>query len=360
MSHPLESLKIYAPNVHTGGGLVLLRELLLAWPQQVALHAWLDARSRVHLDLPPLAIVEWVRPRIASRMRAEWTLHRSCSAEDTILCFHGLPPVLSSRSRIEVFLQNVIYLGNVPLSDFEWRVRQRLRFEQLLSRWRRRQVARYWVQTPSMARALRDWCGSETADDLRIEMLPFMPTIARGPETREHAVDYDFLYVADGTPLKNHRQLVEAWVLLAEAGVRPSLALTLSPRDSKLQSWIEERSAQHGLRIHHLGTLPHAAVLALYGRVKALVYPSLGESFGLPLLEAQASSCPILASELDFVRDVCQPAQSFDPLSAVSIARAVRRFLAIPENFTQPADGAAFLKELGSVSGGRGKHPASP
>ena len=49
------------------------------------------------------------------------------------------------------------------------------------------------------------------------------------------------------------------------------------------------------------------------------------ETFGLPMLEARALRVPVLAAERDFVRDVCEPAQTFDPASPVSIASAVRR-----------------------------------
>ena len=59
---------------------------------------------------------------------------------------------------------------------------------------------------------------------------------------------------------------------------------------------------------------------------KALIFPSKYESFGLPLIEASKMHIPIIASELDFVRDVCNPIQTFDPNSAISIARAINRF----------------------------------
>ncbi|MEY8216185.1 MAG: glycosyltransferase, partial [Colwellia sp.] len=67
----------------------------------------------------------------------------------------------------------------------------------------------------------------------------------------------------------------------------------------------------------------------LYEASKALVFPSLRESFGLPLIEASSAGLPIIASELDFVRDVSCPVQTFDPSSPVSIARAIARFLEI-------------------------------
>ena len=72
-------------------------------------------------------------------------------------------------------------------------------------------------------------------------------------------------------------------------------------------------------------------VQPLYRSASALVYPSLLESFGLPLTEAKACGLPVIAAELDVVRDVLDPVQAFDPLSPTSIARAVIRFMGIDE-----------------------------
>ncbi len=348
MSESPGRLLLYAPSVHTGGGLVLLKELLSAWQAGVPLVAWLDNRARDQISLPPLAQVRWVRARVSSRLAAEWSLRRAAGTVDRVLCFHGLPPLLNSRARIEVFQQNINYFGNVQLETFQWGVRQRLWFEQALCRWRRHRVQRYWVQTPSMAEALRRWWGPESGR-LDVQVLAFMPPTPYGDQLADVRSDHDFIYVADGAAHKNHRRLIEAWIHLAERGVRPSLALTLSPRDHLLQEWIDARSKQHGLRIHHLGTLPHSQLLGHYSRARALIFPSLGESFGLPLLEAQARNCPIVASERDFVRDVCRPLHTFDPLSSVSIARAVLRFLGQPEQPVQPVDGGMFLEALGIV-----------
>ena len=63
----------------------------------------------------------------------------------------------------------------------------------------------------------------------------------------------------------------------------------------------------------------------LYSQGPVIVFPSYFESFGLPLVEANALDLDIIASELDYVRDVCIPQETFDPHSARSIARAVLR-----------------------------------
>jgi len=86
------------------------------------------------------------------------------------------------------------------------------------------------------------------------------------------------------------------------------------------------------LRIENQGNLPHQGVKRLYRETQALIYPSSFESLGLPLIEARQAGLPVLAPELDYVRDVLDPEQTFDPHSPTSIARAVKRFLGIEEN----------------------------
>jgi glycosyltransferase involved in cell wall biosynthesis len=92
--------------------------------------------------------------------------------------------------------------------------------------------------------------------------------------------------------------------------------------------------------------MPHEKVLSLYATARAMIFPSTSESFGLPLIEATHAGLPILASELDYVRDVCSPVQTFDPTSAISIARAVKRFLAVAEPVLQIRSPHDFLREL--------------
>lgn len=332
---------LYAPNVHTGGGAVLLKALLLAWPDDVCLIAWLDARIQTSILLPVNAKVTWVKPTLGSRLRAEFTLANEGVLGDVILCFHGLPPLLPNKAKLIIFQQNRNYFGLVPIQSFASRTRYRLRFERAVAHLFRHRCTSYWVQTPSMARELQKWCGGKP---ININILPFLGATDVVPCNK--ATLWDFVYVADGEAHKNHRRLVEAWAILASQGLKPSLALTLSDRDDALLVWIQQKIKEHGLRISNLGELPHDKLLLIYGQVLALVYPSISESFGLPLIEARQAGLPIVAGELDFVRDVCEPTQSFDPYSPVSIARAIRRFLGQSELPINPVGAEMFLSAM--------------
>jgi glycosyltransferase involved in cell wall biosynthesis len=103
----------------------------------------------------------------------------------------------------------------------------------------------------------------------------------------------NFLYVASGEPHKNHRHIIEAWRLLSEQGIFPTLRLTLDENHfSILCRDIEELCQLHKLRVINMGALLHGDVLALYRKVDVLIYPSSFESFGLPLIEARQAGLP--------------------------------------------------------------------
>lgn len=333
--------------MHTGGGLVLLCALLAEWPDGRPLTAFLDVRARAGLVLPQGTNVWWVTASIHSRLNAEFRLRKTACAGSTVLCFHGLPPLLPNAARVLVFLQNRLYLKADRLSQFKWKTRLRLACERFVSRVFRHRVSEYLVQTPSMQRAVMQWYGSQAPDHgPAVRVLPFLDVYPKSSRDTEIRSEWDFLYVADGEAHKNHRVLLSAWRVLAQEGIRPSLALTLSQRDEALRREVELARDREGLKIHDLGQIPRIDVLALYLKSRALIFPSTSESFGLPLVEATRAGLPILASELDYVRDVCVPVQTFDPASPVSIARAVRRFLGCPEPNVTMRTPSEFWDEL--------------
>ncbi|MGE8637355.1 MAG: glycosyltransferase [Achromobacter sp.] len=322
------SVVLYAPNVHTGGGFVLLQALIGAWPQGEPLQLFLDARVQGRVTMPAGASVYWVEPRALARLRGEFAARRGAAAGAMLFCFHGLPPVLPSRAQVVVFLQNRNYLGGVALSQFPWKTRLRLVFERSIGRLMRHRVAEYIVQTPTMRREVLEWFGHE-AKAPPVRIAPFVSEMPLSGESSELPRKWDFAYVADGVAHKNHRRLVEAWRLLAEDGLYPSLVLTLGERDAALAQELLAIASRHGLQIENRGELTREGIARLYAQSGALVFPSFGESFGLPLIEAARIGLPIVAGELDYVRDVCVPTQTFDPGSATSIARAVRRQLGL-------------------------------
>lgn len=305
----------------------------------------LDHRSQSQLVPAKSVTTFWVRKSAWSRLLAEWRLYKRCGPEDTVLCFNGLPPLLPLRGKVIVFVQNRILLESNSLASYSVFLRIRLRIERIWTRLAFKNVDRYIVQTDSMRNAVHRCLGNKIA----VSILPFSaPTPECTSEQALHSKKkYEFVYAANGEAHKNHKNLLEAWRLLAEAGLKPSLALTINTESFPLVSCEITRYIQnYELNIVNLEQISVTEMPSLYRSSSALIFPSITESFGLPLIEAKQFGMPILASELDYVRDVVEPVETFDPDSPISIARAVRRFLGHSEPTAQIHSAEEFMAEI--------------
>ena len=322
---------IYAPNSHVGGGVVLLKGLIKNWPKGVLLNGYFDSRAAEFLGLEKGPDINWVEPKITSRIKAEISLSKIVSSDDVVLFMNSLPPLFECRARVIVFLQNRNLVESISLREFKFRQVLRIATERTLAFWLRSRADEYIVQTDSFKRDLEKWYkGVGVVRNPIVTVLPFMESCKLSTplvlDTR--LSDHDFIYVADGLAHKNHLALFNAWEVLAGEGVFPSLAITLPDTEMDLLNNLAQLQKK-GIKIINLGWLPHSEVLLKYEVSRALIFPSLRESFGLPLVEACKLNIPILASELDYVYDVCEPEETFDPTSPRSIGRAVKRFLDI-------------------------------
>ena len=80
--------------------------------------------------------------------------------------------------------------------------------------------------------------------------------------------------------------------------------------------------------IHWVGLIPDDDLPAFYAGARCFVYPSLFEGFGLPLLEAMASECPVISSDRAALPELVGDAGLLvDPERVEAIAEAMRRVL---------------------------------
>lgn len=140
-----------------------------------------------------------------------------------------------------------------------------------------------------------------------------------------------FLFVGTLQPRKNLPRVLEAFQQLPEA-TRKAHPLVVVGRDG--DGWNNEDLLPqlHALQQHGEGRwlsyLPQTDVLALLQSAGALVFASLYEGFGLPVIEAFAAQCPVIASNTTSLPEVAGNASwPVNPDSAESISAAMQAVL---------------------------------
>ena len=148
------------------------------------------------------------------------------------------------------------------------------------------------------------------------------------PVTKKYTLPGEyFFYPANGWPHKNHQMLLRGYALFRNSCNTP-LHLVLS--GTGLQGDIPNRITHLGLQeyVHILDYIDGEDLPGLYKNAQALVFPSLFEGFGIPLLEAMAMECPIIASGTTSIPEVAgDAAYYFDPTNPQSICDAMHRIV---------------------------------
>lgn len=125
-----------------------------------------------------------------------------------------------------------------------------------------------------------------------------------------------FLCVGSLTPSKNLAPVTKA---LAGAG-----AQVIVVGASGVKRVYAEEMGLAGDGIHLAGRLSDAELSHVMRHAQALVFPSLYEGFGLPLIEAQAVACPVIASDRGSIPEVAADSVLFfdalDPAAAAALA----------------------------------------
>ena len=139
------------------------------------------------------------------------------------------------------------------------------------------------------------------------------------------------VYVGDDNPRKNIGLVVRALAdLAARHGTRARLIRVGPSRFPGVHNAYQGFAREHGVDLVEPGYVDDADMVRLLSAADAMVWPTLGEGFGFPPLEAMACGTPVVALDTPVNREVCGPLARYHADEPQECAVAIAEALAHP------------------------------
>ena len=315
----MKKITVFAPNVRHGGGSILLLQILNELQSKKYIHNAYVSES-LKDQLSDFKGIVFNNNHLLSRAYTELKLYFQDHKNNKILFFGNMPPAIKLKSHSILYLHNSLLLDTKTVYSFPIKTKIRLAFERLYLRMFLKNVDEIYVQTPKMLKELNNY-----NENLDIKLKPFLNNQKINTSVSNNTPNkYDFIYPSYGYSYKNHRLLIDAWTKLSNKDIFPSLLITIDKStDKKLYKYISTAIRKNNLKIDIHSNVDYKEMQNLYSLSNTLIWPSLTESFGMPIIEAFNAGLNIIASCLEYINDLLDDVYLFDPYSANNIAKNV-------------------------------------
>jgi glycosyltransferase involved in cell wall biosynthesis len=147
---------------------------------------------------------------------------------------------------------------------------------------------------------------------------PYRPLEREVAEARLRAGDLSppppgfLLHVGGGQWYKNLPGIVRLYAAYARATRAPApLWCVGPPPNAAVRAALDELPS--AAAVQFLGRVDSGVLEALYSSARVLLFPSLEEGFGWPLIEAQACGCPVITTDAAPMNEIAGPAALYLP-----------------------------------------------
>ncbi|WP_375583322.1 glycosyltransferase family 4 protein [Cyclobacterium xiamenense] len=282
------------------------------------------------VPLPPSPYPVWEQYHLAKAV--------SSYQLDLLHCTSNTAPV-NCQAPLVITLHDIIYLEKINLK--EGSLYQR--FGNLYRRWNvprvvKKAVAIFTVSAFEQERIARHFRMNNS--DVQVVYNGVAGHFQKESIERQQAVRKKYalpetfiLFLGNTDPKKNLRGVLKGLALLESRKVPfPDLVMPDIGKEI-LQSMLSEiGSPQLLAKIHLTGYIPNEDLPAIYSQAVLFLYPSLRESFGLPILEAMACGCPVITSTTSSMPEVAgDAAMLIDPTDPLSLSEGIEYLLTHPD-----------------------------
>lgn len=328
-----------ASNMHSGGGRTLLNGFISGINDMDNFTIFIDKRYRPEIFKKNIKYI--IIHNIFSRLLVSFKIKSKISKDDIVIFLGNLPPIIDFNIiKCYLFLGNRFYVDNQIKSFFlPIPIRIKIKIEKIFFHYFIKNVNKVFVQNLTM----KNLC-ENSINNKKVEIAAFDDFI----DTNFNKIKKEkksFIYVASNIPYKNHKKLLKAFSIVNNFTKDYKLYLTIDisvKKNFSLKKYVDQQK----LNVEFLAFSNRDEFLDKFKTVETLIYPSIFESYGLPLIEAKKYDLKILSSDLDFTWDLVDPDDYFNPYDEKSIARCILRSLNINNQKTKVYNPVNFVELL--------------
>jgi len=144
---------------------------------------------------------------------------------------------------------------------------------------------------------------------------------------RKYGINYNFLlHVSVYQPKKNIERIINAFKRAIENKESKERLILIGSMPDSVKNLIEKYKLEKQIIL--LGFIDNRELPKFFNEAKAFIFPSLSESFGLPILEAMACGCPVITSNISCLPEIAGKAAILvNPYNTEELAEAIYRVL---------------------------------
>ena len=224
----------------------------------------------------------------------------------SVLCFANVPPPLSIKSKTFIYFHNEILLNPKNL-NFSLIKEYLFNLKWIYIKSRNDNYT-WLVQTEHIKILLKE--------KLKVNSILKYPIYNNQKKLfTSNKISSTFFYPTSNQPHKNNVRLINAFIN-ASNKTNKQIILSLTIDEIKVD-------LPHNLKINFLGLIPLNKLIEKLEESEFMIFPSLKESFGLPLIEGVQANCKIIASNLNYVNELVKPTFTFNPYDEKSISEFI-------------------------------------
>jgi glycosyltransferase involved in cell wall biosynthesis len=148
-------------------------------------------------------------------------------------------------------------------------------------------------------------------------------------QQKYHLPSSFIFFLGNQAPKKNMKRVLEAYIQYFDSEKKPiGMVIAESSAKDILKILTELDRNDVFEKITLTGYVPHTELPFIYNLATLFLYPSLRESFGIPIIEAMACGTPVITSNTSAMPEVAEEAAILvNPLDSASIATAISKVL---------------------------------